>query len=500
MKIETYIDSLISYAMNCGLAQPEDHLVLQNRLLELLKKNDYIPSDEPQTEDLEEILAGFLDYACENGLCDNNITARDLFDTKIMGLIIPMPLEVIRTFREKYAANPVDATNWYYKFSCDTDYIRRYRIAKDMRWKYPSQYGEMDITINLSKPEKDPTSIAAAKNAPQSSYPKCLLCPENEGYAGRMNHPARQNHRILPLTIGGKDWCMQYSPYVYYNEHCIVFNSQHIPMKIDRAAFEKLLDFVALFPHYFVGSNADLPIVGGSILSHEHFQGGHYTFAMETSPIETPVTFAGFEDVEAGIVKWPMSVIRITGDNPTRLADLAEKILNCWRGYSDEKLSIIAFSDGEPHNTITPIARRRGEKFELDLVLRCNITSEAHPLGVFHPHADKHHIKKENIGLIEVMGLAVLPSRLKKELSSLAEAIVAGKDISSDEVLAKHSHWAEALQKQHTFTAENALDILLQETGKVFSQVLEDAGVYKNTPEGKTGFLQFISFINQEVS
>ena len=496
MQIETYIDSLVSYAMNCGLAEPCDHQVLVNRLLELLGKDDYIPSDEPQTEDLEEILAGMLDYACEKGLCDDNITARDLFDTKIMGLLTPMPREVIRTFNEKYAIDPVAATDWYYKLSCDTDYIRRYRIAKDMRWKYASDYGEIDITINLSKPEKDPKAIAAAKNAPQSSYPKCLLCRENEGYAGRMNHPARQNHRVLPITIGGKDWCLQYSPYVYYNEHCIVFNSQHIPMKIDRAAFEKLLDFVTVFPHYFVGSNADLPIVGGSILSHEHFQGGHYTFAMETAPMEKTITFAGYEDIEAGIVKWPMSVIRLDGSDPKRLADLAEKILNCWRGYSDESVMILAETGGEPHNTITPIARRRGDKYELDLVLRCNITTQEHPLGVFHPHADKHHIKKENIGLIEVMGLAVLPSRLKKELADLAEAVVAGSDIRADEVLSKHADWVDELKEQYTFTRDNAMDIILQETGKVFAAVLEDAGVYKNTEAGRAAFLKFVDAVN----
>ena len=496
MKIETYIDSLVSYAMNCGLAEPCDHQLLVNKLLELLGMDDYTPSDEPQTEELEEILKGILDYACEKGLCEDNITARDLFDTKIMGLITPMPREVIRTFNEKYAADPVAATDWYYKFSCDTDYIRRYRIAKDMRWKYASEYGEIDVTINLSKPEKDPKAIAAAKLAPQSGYPKCLLCRENEGYAGRMNHPARQNHRIIPINMGGKDWCLQYSPYVYYNEHCIVFNSQHIPMKIDRSAFEKLLDFVTVFPHYFVGSNADLPIVGGSILSHEHFQGGHYTFAMETAPVEKAISFAGYEDIEAGIVKWPMSVIRLDGNDPKRLADLAEKILNCWRGYSDESVDVVAFSDGEPHNTITPIARRRGDQYELDLVLRCNITTEEHPLGVFHPHADKHHIKKENIGLIEVMGLAVLPSRLKKELSDLAQATVAGKDLHADEVLCKHADWVEELKKQYMFTPENAMDIILQETGKVFAAVLEDAGVYKNTEEGRRAFLRFVDAVN----
>ena len=499
MRIETYIDSLVSYAMNTGLAEPVDHQVLTNRLLDLLRLDDYTPSDEPQTEDLEEILAGMLDYAVEKGLCEDGITARDIFDTRIMGAITPMPREVIGIFRYLYQENPEAATDWYYKFSCDTDYIRRYRIAKDMRWKYASDYGEMDITINLSKPEKDPKAIAAAKNAPQTAYPKCQLCVENEGYAGRMNHPARANHRIVPIEVCGEDWCLQYSPYVYYNEHCIVFNSQHVPMKIDRSAFAKLLSFVGSFPHYFVGSNADLPIVGGSILSHEHFQGGHYTFAMETAPVEQELTFAGFEDVSAGIVKWPMSVIRLTGADPERIADLADKILTAWRGYSDESVGVVAFSDGEPHNTITPIARRRGADFELDLVLRCNITTAEHPLGVFHPHGDKHHIKKENIGLIEVMGLAVLPSRLKEELHTLADAIVAGKDIAADPVLDKHAPWVQELKTKYVFTGENALEILLQETGKVFAEVLEDAGVYKNTPEGKAAFLRFVAYLNQEV-
>ena len=493
MKIETYIDSLVSYAMNRGLAEPDDHVVLVNRILDLLRKDDYEPSDEPQTEDLEEILKGLLDYAVEKGLCDDGITARDIFDTRIMGALTPMPREVIGIFRYLYLENPEAATDWYYKFSCDTDYIRRYRIAKDMRWKYASDYGEMDITINLSKPEKDPKAIAAAKNAPQTAYPKCQLCVENEGYAGRMNHPARANHRIIPIEVCGEKWCLQYSPYVYYNEHCIVFNSQHVPMKIDKSAFRKLLSFVDAFPHYFVGSNADLPIVGGSILSHEHFQGGHYTFAMETAPIEKEVFFGGFEDVRAGIVKWPMSVIRLTGADPERIADLADKILLAWRGYSDESVGVIAFSDGEPHNTITPIARRRGQDFELDLVLRCNITTAEHPMGVFHPHADKHNIKKENIGLIEVMGLAVLPSRLKKELTDLAEALVTGAELTGD--LEKHAAWVAGMD--YDFTEENALDILLQETGKVFAAVLEDAGVYKNTQEGKAAFQAFVDYVNQ---
>ena len=494
MKIETYIDSLVSYAMNKGLALPEDHTVLTNRLLELLRLDAYEPSEEPQSEELEEILAGLLDYACEKGLCGDNVVERDLFDTKLMGALTPMPREVIAIFRELYEKSPEAATDWYYKFSGDTDYIRRYRIARDMRWKYDSPYGLIDITINLSKPEKDPKAIAAAKNAPQSSYPKCQLCTENEGYAGRLNHPARQNHRVIPITIAGGDWRLQYSPYVYYNEHCIVFNSRHIPMKIDKSAFRKLLDFVTLFPHYFVGSNADLPIVGGSILSHEHFQGGHYTFAMATAPVEQEIAFAGFEDVQAGIVKWPMSVIRLDGKDPDRLTELADKILTCWRGYSDPAATIFAETDGEPHNTITPIARRNGELYELDLVLRNNLTTDEHPLGVFHPHADKHHIKKENIGLIEVMGLAVLPSRLKGELYALADAIVSGAELTGE--LEKHADWVTELKTRHSFTAENAMDILLRETGKVFSEVLEDAGVYKCTPEGRQAFARFIAAVN----
>ena len=499
MKIETYIDSLVSYAMNTGLADPLDHHVLANRLLDILRKDDYEPSNETQSEDLEEILAGILDYAVAKGICDDGITARDIFDTRIMGAITPMPREVINTFREKYALSPVDATDWYYKFSCDTDYIRRYRIKKDMRWKYKSEYGELDITINLSKPEKDPKAIAAAKNAPQSAYPKCQLCVENEGYAGRMNHPARANHRIVPITVCNQPWCLQYSPYVYYNEHCIVFNSKHIPMKIDKSAFEKLLDFVKTFPHYFVGSNADLPIVGGSILSHEHFQGGHYRFAMESAGIEKEISFKGYEDIHAGIVKWPMSVIRLNGRDPQRIADLADKILTAWRGYSDLDSSIIAFSDREPHNTITPIARRRGTDYELDLVLRNNITTEEHPLGVYHSHAELHHIKKENIGLIEVMGLAVLPSRLKGELAALEEAILTGADISADRVLSKHGPWVEELKTRHSFTKENTADILKEEVGKVFCKVLEHAGVYQRTEEGRNAFLRFVNRVNQEV-
>ena len=495
MKIETYIDSLVAYAMNTGLTEPEDHVVVVNRLLDLLRLDDYAPTDELLIEDLEEILAGILNYAVAKGLCDDGITAKDIFDTRIMGALTPMPREVIRTFREKYAQDPAAATDWYYKFSCDTDYIRRYRIAKDMRWKYESEYGQLDITINLSKPEKDPKAIAAAKNAPQTAYPKCQLCVENEGYAGRMNHPARANHRIVPIQVCGEAWCLQYSPYVYYNEHCIVFNAAHVPMKIDKSAFRKLLSFVEAFPHYFVGSNGDLPIVGGSILSHEHFQGGHYTFAMETAPVEQEVSFAGYSQIRAGIVRWPMSCIRLTATDDQRLVELADKILTAWRGYSDESAEILAFTGDEPHNTITPIARRRGEDYELDLVLRNNRTTAEHLLGLFHPHADKHNIKKENIGLIEVMGLAVLPSRLKKELSDLADAILAGKDIAADEVLGKHADWVAEIKSRVQFTPENTMEILLQETGRVFSKVLEDAGVYKCTPDGRAAFLRFIESV-----
>ena len=490
--IERYLDSLVEYAVRTGLAQEADRRVLTNRLLDILRLDDYTPSREPLMEELEPILSGILDFACERGLCEDNVTARDLYDTRLMGALTPLPHEVIAEFDRRYAVSPREATDWYYRFSGDTDYIRRYRVARDIRWIYPSEYGDMDITINLSKPEKDPRAIAAAKNAPQSGYPKCQLCPENEGYAGRLNHPARENHRIIPLTIGGEKWFLQYSPYVYYNEHCIVFNARHTPMAINRAAFGKLLEFVTVFPHYFVGSNADLPIVGGSILSHEHFQGGHYCFAMEKAPVEREISFRGFEDVRAGIVKWPMSVIRLNGDDPERVADLADRILQCWQGYSDEAAGILAESDGEKHNTITPIARRREGRYELDLVLRCNITTAEHPLGVFHPHADKHHIKKENIGLIEVLGLAILPSRLKQELHDLAQALTDGRDISADPVLGKHTDWCAELRKKYTFTAGNAMEILRSETGRVFTAVLEDAGVYKCTAQGRAAFLKFV--------
>ncbi len=533
--IQHEIARLVQYGLATGLILPEDAIFTANRVLELLKIDALEESAEEEikkamnasacavstadgsneqeeriVEELPDILSAICDYAYEAGILEENtIGYRDLFDTKVMSLLVDRPSNVIRRFNELYQADPKQATDYYYKFSQDTDYIRRYRIAKDMKWIAPTEYGDLDITINLSKPEKDPKAIAAARNAKQSAYPKCQLCMENEGYAGRLDHPARQNHRIIPVKINGSNWYFQYSPYVYYNEHCIVFNSQHVPMKIECATFAKLLDFVTQFPHYFVGSNADLPIVGGSILSHDHFQGGHYEFAMAKAPIETKIRFAGYEDVEAGIVKWPMSVIRIRSERTDRLIDLADKILLAWRGYTDESAFIFAETDGEPHNTITPIARKKNGKFELDLVLRNNITTEEHPLGVFHPHAELHHIKKENIGLIEVMGLAVLPARLKGELEHLKTAMVEGRDISDDEELSKHAAWVEELKLKYRnststtggmgepirFTADSIDRIIEDEVGLVFSKVLEHAGVYKRTTEGQAAFLRFVESV-----
>ena len=495
MDINTYISSLVRYGMDRGLLEPCDEIYATNQILQALQLDSYTPAEAVDLP-LEEILKGLLDDAVARGVCGEDITSRDLLDTRLMGVLTPLPREVRRTFAELYARSPQDATDWYYRLCQDTDYIRRYRIARDMRWTTPTPYGTLDITINLSKPEKDPRAIAAAKNAPQSGYPKCQLCRENEGYAGRMNHPARQNHRIVPLRIAGADWCLQYSPYVYYNEHCIVFNASHTPMVIDRAAFAKLLDFVTLFPHYFVGSNADLPIVGGSILSHEHFQGGHYCFPMERADVERQICFRGFEDVRAGIVKWPMSVIRLNGPDRDRITDLADRILTAWRGYTDEAAFIFAETDGVPHSTITPIARRRGANYELDLVLRNNITTEEHPLGVYHPHAELHHIKKENIGLIEVMGLAVLPARLKGELADLQEAILAHRDISADPRLAPHAPWVADMERRYTFTPENITGIIQTEVGLIFSQVLEHAGVYSRDARGQAAFSRFIDYVN----
>ncbi len=493
MTVNGYLTALVNYGLSKGLIEPCDQTYITNQLLMTMGLDSFEPEEAPALE-LEDILAGLIDDAVARGVCADNITARDLFDTKLMGVLTPLPREVRAKFAALYAESPQKATDWYYTFSQDTDYIRRYRIKKDLRWKTETEYGALDITINLSKPEKDPKAIAAAKSAPQSGYPKCQLCPENEGYAGRMNHPARENHRIIPITVAGADWYLQYSPYVYYNEHCIVFNSCHTPMVIDKAAFSKLLDFVTLFPHYFVGSNADLPIVGGSILSHEHFQGGHYSFPMELSPVERDVTFTGFEDVKAGIVKWPMSVIRLDSPDKARLCDLADKILKAWRGYTDEAAFIFAETDGVPHSTITPIARRRDGNYELDLVLRNNITTAEHPLGVYHPHAELHHIKKENIGLIEVMGLAVLPARLKGELAELEKAILSGSPLTGE--LEKHAPWVEELKTRYTFTAENTASILREEVGQVFAKVLEHAGVYGRNEAGQAAFQRFIEYVN----
>lgn len=485
--------ALKNYALRTGLIEACEERWAVNTILDTLRC-DALPEiavapDAP----LHAILTALMDDAHVRGVLEeDSVVYRDLFDTELMGRLTPRPAQVIAQFEALRAEDPKKATDWYYAFSQDTNYIRRDRIANDIQWKAPTEYGELDVTINLSKPEKDPKAIAAARNLPASSYPRCLLCAENEGYAGRVNHPARQNHRVVPITINSSAWFLQYSPYVYYNEHCICFNGEHVPMKIDRACFSKLLDFVGQFPHYFVGSNADLPIVGGSILAHDHFQGGHYTFAMEKAPVETAFVFPGFEDVRAGIVKWPMSVIRLDSPDPARLVELADRILTAWRGYTDEAAVIFAETDGEPHNTITPIARRRGTDFELDLVLRNNLTTEEYPLGLYHPHPELHHIKKENIGLIEVMGLAVLPARLREELSAVAEALASGRDLRADERTEKHADWAEAFAPNYAITPENALDIVRAETGKVFAKVLEHAGVYARTEEGKEAFLRFL--------
>ena len=477
------IKKLVEYGIQTGLTPECERIYTTNLLLEIFKEDNYEDTEiDAENLELEDILKNLLDEAVSRGLIEDSVVYRDLFDTKLMNCLLPRPAQIQREFKEKYDISPEEATKYYYKLSQDSDYIRRYRVKKDMKWTVDSPYGVIDITVNLSKPEKDPKAIAAAKNAKASTYPKCQLCVENEGYAGRVNHPARENHRIMPITINDSQWGFQYSPYVYYNEHCIVFNGQHIPMKIDRAAFIKLFDFVKQFPHYFLGSNADLPIVGGSILSHDHFQGGHYTFAMAKAPIEKEVTIPGYEDVEAGIVKWPLSVLRIRHKDEQRLIDLADHVLKNWRSYTDEDAFIFAETDGEPHNTITPIARKVGDIYELDLTLRNNITTEEHPLGLYHPHAQYHNIKKENIGLIEVMGLAVLPARLKNELELLACYIVEGKDIRSNEDIVKHADWVDGfLPKYDSITKENVMDILKEEVGIVFTHVLEDAGVYKCT-------------------
>ena len=512
MNIQKAVNKLTAYGVKTGLIEKEDIIYTVNSILialgmdsaeyevaEIEKLSDEISLEEADLSAyLEEVLKEIDDYAASNGLLENDsVVYRDLFDTKIMGLLVERPSEIIKKFNSLYKEDPVKATDYYYNLSKNSDYIRRYRISKDMKWTASTEYGDLDITINLSKPEKDPKAIAAARNAKQSGYPKCQLCWENEGYSGRVDHPARENHRIIPVTIQNSKWGFQYSPYVYYNEHCIVFNSQHIPMKIEHNTFCKLFDFVKQFPHYFVGSNADLPIVGGSILSHDHFQGGHYTFAMAKAPVERTFTVNGFEDVESGIVRWPMSVIRLSGKSTDRIIELADVILAKWRGYTDEAAFIYAETDGTPHNTITPIARKRGENYELDLVLRNNITTKEHPLGVYHPHAELHHIKKENIGLIEVMGLAVLPARLKGEMAALKKAMLNGDDLRKDEVLEKHADWVDEFSKNYDhIDADNIDEIVEKEIGKVFMHVLEDAGVYKRTTEGQAAFDRFVKTLN----
>ena len=490
------ICDLVDYALERGLIEECDRVYATNRILEKLGVSDYAPEAHEKLCELEDILGGICDYAAEQGICENSVVYRDLFDTAVMGQITPRPSEVIAKFNSLYAESPEKATDYFYKLALDSDYIRTYRVKKDLKWKTPSEYGEIDITVNLSKPEKDPKAIAAAKLLPQSGYPKCLLCHENEGYAGNAGKPARQTLRQIPMTMAGQQWYLQYSPYVYYNEHCIALSGEHTPMKIDRSTFVKLLDFVELFPHYFLGSNADLPIVGGSILSHDHMQGGHYTFAMERAPIEEKISFKGFEGVEAGIVKWPMSVIRLRSNDKNALVELADKILLAWRGYTDESAFVFAETDGEPHNTVTPIARTSGGMLELDLVLRNNITTEEHPLGVFHPHEKLHNIKKENIGLIEVMGLAVLPSRLKAEIELLCDAILGGKNIADIAEIEKHADWFAEFADKYEFTKDNVKEIIKAEIGKTFVKVLEDAGVYKRTAEGKAAFLKFVEYVN----
>ena len=492
--IYSAIKKLVTYGLETGLVPQEEQIYTTNLILDCLKLDDYEDDGvEYKNVELEPVLNEILDYAVSKGIIEDSIVYRDLFDTRVMNCLMPRPKTVIGTFKAHYANSPKEATDYYFKLSQDSDYIRRYRVCKDIKWVTPTEYGDIDITINLSKPEKDPKAIAAAKTAKQSGYPKCLLCKENEGYAGRVNHPARENHRIIPIKINNSDWGFQYSPYVYYNEHCIVFNGEHSPMKIERNTFVKLFDFVKLFPHYFLGSNADLPIVGGSILSHDHFQGGNYEFAMAKAPVEHEFTVPGYEDVKAGIVKWPLSVIRLRSTDTEKIINLADHILGKWRAYTDEAAFIYAETDGEPHNTITPIARFKDGMYELDLALRNNITTEECPLGVYHPHAELHHIKKENIGLIEVMGLAVLPSRLKSEIETLKDYIINHKDIRSNESIEKHADWVDEFSRNYDVIDENNVDeILRKEIGIVFSKVLEYAGVFKRDEAGREAFDRFI--------
>ena len=491
--INVLIGELTAYGVRTGLIPGEDRVLCVNRLIELFEIDDYKESRVEVERPLCDILNDILDHVVSKGLIsEDTIARRDLFDTKIMGMITPQPSYVRREFRKRYGRSSVEATDWYYDFSRATNYIRTDRIEKDEKWETPTEYGNIGITINLSKPEKDPRDIAAAGKAVSSGYPRCLLCAENEGYAGHISHPARQNHRIIPIKLCGSDYFLQYSPYVYYNEHCIVFNKEHIPMAVNRQTFEKLLDFVRQFPHYMVGSNADLPIVGGSILSHDHFQGGRYEFPMAKAPIDKSFELPGHPAITAGIVKWPMSVIRLSGENADDMASACDMILAKWRDYTDEAAFIYAQTDGTPHNTITPIARMRGGRYEMDLVLRNNITTDEHPMGVYHPHSQYHHIKKENIGLIEVMGLAILPARLKTELSALESLIRRGGDPSSDADLAKHADWVKGWIDRYEAEPGRLNAIIKDEVGKTFVKILECAGVYKASREGQEAFDRFI--------
>lgn len=493
------IDKLISYGLLTGLIEEYDVNYVRNKILTRLGLDAYDETTAQcqSVEELSEILKDITDYAVANGIVEvDSVVYRDIFDTEIMDILTPYPSAVIKTFNDNYAKSPKEATDYFYKLSCDNNYIRRDRIKKDIKWVADSDYGEIEITINCSKPEKDPKAIAAAKLQKQSSYPKCQLCVENEGYGGRADHPARQNHRIIPVEICGEKWGFQYSPYVYYNEHCILLNSQHTPMVIDKTVFSKLLDFIRQFPHYIVGSNADLPIVGGSILTHEHFQGGNHIFAMHNAKSEKFYEIKGFGDVQVSRLNWPMSVIRLKSENKSQIVELSDRILSSWRGYSDEDAFIFAQTDGTPHNTITPIASMQGKEYVMDLVLRNNITTDEHPLGVYHPHAELHHIKKENIGLIEVMGLAVLPSRLVAEMDAVAAALVSGADMNSDEKTAKHKEWADNIKQSYPqLNKDNVDDIIKKEIGKVFVRVLEHAGVYKRDEKGMAAFDRFINNI-----
>jgi len=493
------IQTLIEYGVKNGLITEDDVTVVRNQLLDALSLSDWDEgASASELESIEKILAPIIDYACEKGIIADTTNSRDLFDTKIMGILTAMPREVISEFNARYEHSPKEATDWYYSYSQKINYVRAERIARDLVWTHETEYGTLDVTINRSKPEKDPRDIAAAKLQKASGYPKCQLCSENAGYAGHATHPARQNLRPIPISVGGEKWELQYSPYGYYNEHCIVFNKKHIPMKIDRSVFGKLFDIVDRFPHYFVGSNADLPIVGGSILSHEHFQGGRYTFAMELAETEHSFEISGYPTVKAGIVKWPMSVIRLTSADRDAIIGCADKILTAWRSYSDSTVSIFAETDGTPHNTVTPIARKSCGEYTLDLVLRNNITTPDRPLGLYHPNPSLHHIKKENIGLIEVMGLAVLPSRLSSEMARLESALVSGESVRDIPSLAHHADWAEELSTKHSeLGADNANDIIKAEIGKVFLEVLTDAGVFKRTSEGTEAFRRFTDSLNR---